>query len=292
MKLMIGSLAVWGVIMAGTASWDYATGQLALDGIRIAGYEAPLTGDPNDLALTLNLILGLLVGLFMATQARVRKLVLLGVMALLAAGVIASFSRGGFLALTVVAVLFVGKEAKQRGPAVLGLALALLVLALIALPAGYGDRIRSIFDTSADATGSAETRWQGMIVGLTLMLDHPLLGLGLNMHNIALAERGLGWNPTHSAFIQVGADLGVAGFLLYVLLFWQLFRDVRRSRTGLAPSREGRELLGLAAGVETALVAFVVGGALLPVAYRFYGFYIAGFAVAVGEIARPLRGQR
>jgi hypothetical protein len=119
-----------------------------------------------------------------------------------------------------------------------------------------------------------------------LMLENPLVGVGLGMHNLALPERGLGWSGVHSAFLQVGADLGVPGFLVYLLLFRRLFEGLRHSRAQAKGSSGEREFLALATGIETALVAYVVGGFFLPVAYRFYSYYVAGFAVALQEIIK------
>src|SRR6266540_7542657 len=68
MKLMIGSMAVWSILMSRTAIQSFSQGDLAMRGIRIAGYESPLAGNPNDLALILNLEITLLVKLYYATS--------------------------------------------------------------------------------------------------------------------------------------------------------------------------------------------------------------------------------
>jgi O-antigen ligase len=286
MKLLIGSMAVWGIVMAWTGVRDYASGNMAYSGLRIAGYESPLTADPNDLALTLNLVLGLLLGLYLASDNLLKRLPLLATMIFLAAGIVASFSRGGFLTLLALLGFLLFKQIKQRGLVALAPFLLLLVLALPLLPRGYGERMYSIYDTSTDTTGSADIRWKVMVEGLKLMLENPLVGLGLGMHGLEFPNRGLGWTGVHSAFIQIGADLGVPGFLLYLLLIWELFKGLRQSRAQLTGSPEDRELHALGTGIEISLVAYVVGGFLLPVAYRFYLYYIAGLAVAFQEITQ------
>jgi O-antigen ligase len=259
---------------------------MAKYGIRIAGYDSPLAGDPNDLALTLNLILALVIGLCLAAETATKRLLLLAVIGFLAAGVIASFSRGGFLTLVAILIVFAAKRVRQRGPMAIALPLILLLVALPILPEGYGDRVYTIFNTAADTTGSADARWEGMVLGFQLMLERPLTGFGLNMHALEFPERGLGWQGTHSAFIQIGADLGVPGFLVYLLLIMQLFRGIRQSLKQLRPSPQGRALVALGTGIHLVLVAYLVGGFLLPVAYRFYFYYAAGLAVAFHEIAK------
>ena len=287
MKLMMGSMGVWGTIMAWTAIRDYSTGNLMARGVRIRGYESPLASDPNDLSLTLNLIIPLLIGLCLGAEKPTKKILLVATMLILIGAVIASFSRGGFLALSALLLAFLVKEIKRRGASALVPFLILLPIVLLVLPQGYGDRIYSIYDTSSD-DGSANARWDGMVLGINLMLERPLLGLGFNMHSLAFPERGLGWQGIHSAFIQTGADMGVPGFLVYILLVWELFKELHRSRTLLKDRPNARELLGLVAGLEIALVAYVVGGFLLPVAYRFYLYYIAGFTVALNQLAQRM----
>lgn len=286
MRLMIGSMALWGALMAWNAIRDYSTGNLAVAGIRILGYESPLTADPNDLSLTLNLILGLLIGFYLSAERPLKKVGLLVLMGVLAAGVISSFSRGGFLTIAAILIVFMAKRVRQRGISALVGSVVLLLIALPLLPGGYGDRVYSIFDTSTDTTGSADVRWEVMVMGFKLMLANPLVGLGLGMHGLAIPETGLGWQGIHSSFIQIGADLGVAAFLLYLFLVWQLYRGARQLSIKLGDPKEDQEIAALATGIEIALVAYAVGGFLLPVAYRFYLFYIGGFAVALAEIAK------
>lgn len=286
MKLMVGSMAAWGVIMAWTAVRDFSAGNLAKGGIRIAGYESPMASDPNDLSLTLNMIMPLALAVALGTRNAVARALLLGSVVAMAAGVVASFSRGGFLGLATILIVFLVKRGRDKGLATLVPILAILVLALFVLPAGYGHRIYTIWDTSQDTTGSANARWDGMVEGFKLMIEYPLFGLGLNQHVLGFSKRGLGWVGVHSAYIQVGADLGVIGFALYLLATWHMFKEVREARQKLLGLAGARELLALCLGMEIAIPGFVIGAFLLPVAYRFYFYYLAGFAVALHQIAQ------
>ncbi len=68
MKLMIWSMALWATVMSWSAVHDFSEGNLALQGLRISGYDSPLAANPNDLALILNLILALTIGLYSALR--------------------------------------------------------------------------------------------------------------------------------------------------------------------------------------------------------------------------------
>ncbi len=286
MRLMIGSMALWGILMAVTAVRDFASGNLALKGTRIAGYDSPLAANPNDLALTLCLILALAIGLFQATRATVARLLLLGAIGVCVAGVIASFSRAGFLTLIAIVLVLTAKRVSEKGPAAVAPLLALLLIGPSVLPQGYADRIYSIFDFSQDATGSATARSDGMKLSLNLMIENPLVGVGLGQDVLGWLEKGGGWGKTHNAFLQVGADLGIPAFVVYLLLMWYALKAARQPQKRLKAVAGGDELLALGVGLEIAVVAYVVGACFAPVPYHFYFFYVAGFIVAYQEIAR------
>ena len=68
---------------------------------RVYGYGGGLAWNPNDLALTLNLILPLTVALFLVSRRPLIRGLLVGLIALEAGAVVATFSRGGFLTLAL-----------------------------------------------------------------------------------------------------------------------------------------------------------------------------------------------
>jgi putative inorganic carbon (HCO3(-)) transporter len=287
MKLMIWSMALWATIMSWVAVRDFATGNLALQGVRIAGWDSPLAANPNDLALIINLILALTIGLS-APRKPLVSACLLGFTALSIVGVISTFSRGGLVTLTTIAILWLIKRTRNRGPAILLLVLATVPLVLIALPAGYGNRVYSIFDMSADTSGSSAVRWESMVLAWNAILTNPVLGVGLKQHGLAFLEATGGWsswNGVHNVYLEIAADLGIPALLLYLSANWYLLTSLRRSLRQITKfrgkrSREARELIALGSGIQIALVAFLVAAFFHPVAYHFYFFYIAGFAVA------------
>jgi O-antigen ligase len=288
MKILIGSMALWGAVLSVTAIRNYVTGNLAVQGIRIAGYESPLTNNPNDLALTLNLILGLTLGLLLGSTSAVRRLLLLGAMGLFAAGIIVSFSRQGFLGLATIGIVYLARRVRKNGLIVLVVALALLVLVITVSPRGYGERLYSAFDTSLDVTGSATVRWELMKYAVVIMLSRPF-GVGIGMNTLALREAGVAtWTLIHNVYLQIGVELGLAGLLVFLLLAVRLFREIRRSLERLEGVPNARSLFLLGYGVQISLLSFLVMAMFAPVAYHFYFFYIAGLGVAFQVTARTI----
>ena len=285
MKVIMWSLVLWSIPMSLRGIQDFSTGNLALDGLRIAGYDAPLSANPNDLAVCLNLILALAIGLFQGTKNALSRLVLLASIGLAVAGVVVTFSRGGLVTLVAIGLVFAWRHLREHGPLFLVPVLVTSILGVAMLPIGYGQRMLTIFVTTADTTGSASARWDGMVLAFKLMLTHPIVGLGLNVHGLAFVD-SLGWTGVHNAFLQAGADLGVAGFVVSILLVWRVWRTVRDAERQLKAVPGTTTLRALGFGVELATVAYCVAACFAPIAYNFYLYYVAGFAVAFHTMAR------
>jgi len=126
-------------------------------------------------------------------------------------------------------------------------------------------------------------------VAFTSILENPLIGAGLGMDGRIYVEQGFrGEWVTHSVFLRVGADLGLPGLLVYVLLFVQMLRGLRQTQRQLGPVPEAREVVALANSLELAVCSFLVGAAFLPYAYGFLFYYLAGLAAAIRLIGARL----
>jgi len=246
-----------------------------------------LTGNPNDLALMLNLIIPLAGALALSSHGATR-LFAAGVALLSMAGVIITFSRAGFLALSATLVMFLLILVRRKSA---GAAIALLVVALalpMMLPKTYLDRLSTITNLAQDKTGSAQGRYKDLGIALEVVSHNPIIGVGLGQDMIALNQaRGLStWRSVHNVYLQYAVDLGIPGFLLFSWLHLLCFRSAwaveRRART--EPSVA--QLAPLAVGIQVSLIAFLVAAMFHPIAYQFYFFSIAGLAVALKNTCR------
>jgi O-antigen ligase len=251
---------------------------------RIVGFEAPLTENPNDLALILNLILPLAVALMLSARTPLRRGLLLAIVALNAVAIVLTFSRAGFLTLVTILVASLWRLPARAGAQWRWLALALALVCLPLLPAGYGDRLETITDMNADRTGSAQARWSDALVAAGYVLEHPIIGAGIGMNTLALNEvRGPAWKAVHNVYLEYAVELGLPGLALFLAL---LVGALRTAAAVARRSAEGAldELGHLAGGIQTSLVAFALAGLFHPSGYQFPFYYFAGLAIALPAV--------
>lgn len=258
---------------------------------RIVGSEAGMTGNPNDLALMLNLILPLSVALLLSQRRILVRAVLVAIIALEAAAVILTFSRAGFLTLAVTTVVYLWRLVR-RGRAVWAAAIVLVALSSIPLlPAGYLGRVGTISNIESDPTGSAQTRWRDTMAAVQFVLSHPIVGAGVGNNWLALNEqRGTTWSLVHNVYLEYAVELGLPGLFLFLLLFVLALRNTRWALQAAARCADSR-LFHLAQGVRTSLVAFAVSGLFHPVGYHFHFYYLSGLAVALRVVSNRLPGR-
>jgi probable O-glycosylation ligase (exosortase A-associated) len=291
LRVMAWTLTLCSVPLAATGVANYFSDDRLSTGVRgfyrISGYGGVLTENPNDLALMLNLIIPI-AGALVISERGVRRLVVLGAMALAAAAVILTFSRAGFLTLAATFILFLGMLVRRKSA---GVAL-LLVLAAVAMPAmlpsGYTDRLATITNIEEDRTGSAQGRWDDLQVAVTLVANNPVVGAGIGQDILVMnEERGEDeWTSVHNAYLQYGVDLGIPGLLLFVWLHLTCLRAARAVDRRASHDPSVRDLQPLACGLQISLIAFGVAALFHPIAYQFYFFSMAGLAVALRNTCR------
>jgi O-antigen ligase len=253
--------------------------------------------DANDFATLAVTAMPLALYLIHRARANYQRVLGIAALALLTVAFVRSGSRGGFLALLGV-VVFVNVAYRAIA---LRWRLTATVLVAVVLLATASDRYWTQMGTitsDSDYNRSDETGrikiWQR---GIGYMLRYPVFGVGAGNFNAAegmlspFAERqqlgrGVRWNAAHNSYIQVGAELGIPGLLMFVGMIATAFLALRRSsrRGGVAHmSNAGPELTQ---AVAAALVGFVIGAIFLSLAYSEILFTLLALAVAVQKVTR------
>lgn len=249
---------------------------LTLGAHRVWGPDASYISDNNAFALAT--IISIPIWAFLYTQYRERTWIKLGIIAaigLSTVSAIGSHSRGAVLAIIAMAAFM---WLKSRLKLALG---ALIVIATIGvvsfMPEQWAERIETITNPRADE--SANSRLETWTMLLNLANDRPLTGGGFDAYSDSIYEK---YNPSyrgtryaaHSIYFQVLGEHGWLAFSLF-LIFWAL---VWRMCSQIARSSKGRSeyhwAYWLAQMIKVSIVAYLVGGAFLNLAYWDVPYYL------------------
>lgn len=284
-------LLTWMAIGLGLfALYNFMTGAMIDQGAnqdRLVGNEGALTKNPNDLALMVNLLLPLTVGLFLASKETWQRMVLLTAVGIEAATVVLTYSRGGAVTLAVIVLAYLWKLRRRRERTFIYVGLLAAVLALPLLPSSYFDRMSTITNVQADRTGSAQERISDMIIAGKTILANPIIGAGMGMNMLVMREARGGWLGVHNVYLEHAIDLGLIGLGIFLVLLWSCLRVVADiQRTASSP-----DLVFFAQGLQVSLMAYATAAMFHPVSYQYYFYYIAGLAIGARTIAGAARGH-
>jgi O-antigen ligase len=283
LSLLAAPLAISGVRSFFSGAFKHQ--ELSHGLARISGYDASLTGNPNDLALMLNLILPLSIALFLMTRSLGARCLLAALIGLDVVAIIATFSRAGFLSLGIIGVsyLVILFRRRRRNLAFLIIAAALAGTAL--LPSAYINRLSTITDIQADKTNSAQTRFRDYLTATKYVVRHPLMGAGVGQNILALNdERGQTWTLVHDVYLEYSVDLGLPGLVLFLMLLRAIVRGLRKALRRAAAIPVFAELHFLLEGLGVSLLGFMLSAFFYPDAYQFYFYYLAGLSIAAVAI--------
>ena len=118
LRSLIKLVVVWGAVLALDAIHSFRSGQFTNDEHRIQGLVSGIFGNPNDLAIALDLLMPLAAALALNSRGG-KRLFYAACAVVMGMGVVATFSRGGFLGLLAAAGVLLwkigrGKRARWR----------------------------------------------------------------------------------------------------------------------------------------------------------------------------------
>jgi O-antigen ligase len=209
-------------------------------------------------------------------------------------------SRGGFIALVSVGAFIVvrysGIPLRWRVAAP-----AIVAVVVLATASDQYWRQMSTIMSDADYNRTEETgRLQIWGRGIGYMTQYPVFGVGPGNFQAAEgtlsphAERqqfgvGVRWNAAHNTFIQVGAELGIPGLVLFLAIIAGTFGALRRAAhtrrsSGRLPSNRAQ----LTQALTASLIGFLVGAFFLSLAYSEMFYTLVALAIGLQKVTgRP-----
>jgi O-antigen ligase len=219
-----------------------------------------------------------------------------------------SGSRGGFIGLLALGIgflLLIPQVPIWKRVLTIGFAAGML---FVVAPRGYWDQMKTITDENDYNYTEPTGRKQVWKRGRKYMITHPFTGVGINNFGkaeITISDRakefqpwmaGIKMSAAHNSFIQVGAELGFPGLILFG---WLILGGIvamqvlhRKLPKGWRYGTEEQRLLSyLPSHLSLSLFAFAVAGSFVSFAYWDLPYVLGAFMSALYLTSAELRGQ-
>lgn len=272
--------------------WIFIVGALFLAFFTITAnvggrLTASATYDPNDIAMIFVVTMPIVYFLIYQSTGFAKLFLFVSMISLIFATIL-TVSRGGFVGLLVVGFLIFVMDTYHRWITKIMVVGAIIFLFVQFAPETYWERMHTLITYEEDYNITSEFgRKQLWINGLELMMDNPLVGVGVGAFTTAMGHAygqnvsGFKWSTAHNAFVQIGAELGILGFVLFVILILSSILYMRRLRNKFHREHRGdcvfQDHLWLTSAIEISLWGYVTTAIFLSVAY----YSILYFLIAV-----------
>lgn len=299
MTVVQSVFGLWWMDFGGFAGASVSYSADEVEKVRLGGPVA----EPNYYAQILLLALPLaFTSMSLTTQPWLRA-VLFATGLLVLAAILATFSRGGMVALVILAVVALWSRRWQ-----MLFALALLVVVgavgLQFLPETYSARLLATF-TDAAALLSGEGYIQDlaisgriaeMVAAYRLFEENPVFGAGYGTYEslyqdtarrYGLMARGAE-RQAHSLYLEILAEQGLAGALVFTGLLGYAFLSVRRGVATLTARGRPGEATAIH-GLALALVAYLASSIFLHEAFAKYFWLIVAMCCCAPQAAGAWR---
>ncbi len=268
--------------------------------------------DANDLGMLLVSSLPLVIYFIMNGRSVAARTLALPCLPVLLIVIIKTGSRGAFLGIIAVALYYLFKVQSIRKAWRVGAVVSGILVFSVAGSEQYWGMMNTLLNPQEDYNWSGESETGRMEIwkrGMGYMLSHPITGTGVATFEVAegtispLAERqnvgiGVRWASAHNSYVEIGAEIGVAGLILFLMLLYRSYYTARHEiRRGEARTSE-RSAMGEALG--GAVIGYAVTGFFLSQAFAAFSYFIFALIIGLAKTRRleensfsaPRRGPR
>jgi len=268
-----------GIYLGFSAIDLYMNGKFAVEDYRVAVDVGGMFGNPNEMAMHFVMMTPLVIALGVAAKSSLLRGIYFLMAALFVGANMVTFSRGGFIGLLASVLVLAWKMGRRYRLNVTVASIVFCGIAIIAAPGNYGVRMLSIFVPGLDPVGSSDQR--------KLLLERSLLVTARNPWGIGIGNFPIvGYHNlvSHNAFTQVSSEIGILGFIAYMIFMISPYRKLGAiERTMFAQKRQGW-FYYLSIGLQASIIGYMASSFFASVAYNWFIYYLIAYAVAFRRV--------
>jgi O-antigen ligase len=255
------------------------------DSVRLMGALGGVFSNPNDLAINIAINFPLCLAFFLAARGGLKKsLWLLGIFVMLY-GVIATYSRSGFLAMVtclIICIFEFGIKGKRAQIVLAGFFLFVGSAGIAVVTPHYTSRLASIFDDDVEGAGdhgSIDARRELLRDSVELTIHNPIVGVGPG--NFPAVTQS--WHVAHNTYTELSAEAGLPALFLFLTFLALAFRNLRRMRK--SPGYKANPQIRLfTSALWASLAAYMVGAAFADTEYSLFPYFMVAYTSALYRI--------
>ena len=259
--------------------------------------------NPNDLAALTLLHLSIAAGLLVTQKHKWVRLGALASTLVMPLVILLTQSRGAFIGFATFGLLALAGQRQRMRALALGVVLG--GVALLFVPSTAWERFGSLAGLSMeeeaiaemDEEGSAEQRWEIWKTAMMIIGDNPVTGVGFGAYTSAnalyagtmdAASTNRGARDTHSTYLNVIAEIGWPGFVLFMTMIGVTLVGAEGKRRAMARSEP--QLAQQIRLMQLGLIGFLIAG--IFASYAKLAFLYLMLALLYAMATLPAEGAR
>ncbi len=232
---------------------------------RYQGVVAPYYENKNFFGYSLLGAIGFLGTFVMAERGILRKTEAICYLMLIVLSIAGTNSRGAYLGLGVILIILILNNLKTKK--VLLFVIPIMFILLTRVSEVHWERVKTV-SVSMDQRGTGGQRLALWSTGLRMIQANPIFGVGsgesgpnfLKYSTPEEQERVGGTAKLHNMTLQIGAEMGMVGMGLFLIIVWLGLRDIWKMRKLCKQNHSLSHLRYLVDGLGITLVGLFVAG--------------------------------
>ena len=253
-------------------------------GGRLVGVLGGVFENSNDLAINIALNWPICVAFFFMARGLKKALWAVALLVMLI-GVQLTYSRSGFLAVALAAMLVLwefGIRARRFHLIFVGGLLGILLL--VVMPGHYMARLASIVngnEANSMDRGSMAAREGLLVKSIQTAVHNPIFGVGAGNFEVL----GGSWRVAHNTYTEIAAEAGFPALILFLMVMYRTVRNLRVVRKSKLYETDA-EIRGLAGGLWVSVFAFSISAFFASTEYSMYPYFLVAYTTALYRLVQ------